>query len=81
MADGNLNFTAVQNDLCVAMDDIFDVRASIEGAQALSEKISGAGEGVPRILERAADGLVRIANALDSISLAISELKKGGVNV
>lgn len=73
MADDNLNFSFATKGLGKAIDDIFDIRASVEGAQALSEKISGAGEGVPRILGKAADGLLEIANLLDEVQLAVSK--------
>lgn len=76
MADGNLNFSSAKNGLGEAIDDIFDVRAALMGAHALSEKISGVGEGVPRILGKACEELSRIAGLLDEVDLAISNREK-----
>lgn len=76
MADGNLNFSSAKHGLGEAMDDIFDVRAALMGAQALSEKISGVGESVPRILEKACEDLRRIAGLLDEVELAVSNREK-----
>lgn len=76
MADDNLNFSFAKNGLGEAMDDIFDVRAALMGAQALSEKISGVGENVPRILEKACEELYRIGGLLSEVELAISNREK-----
>lgn len=76
MADDNLNFSFAKNGLGEAIDDIFDVRAALMGAHALSEKISGVGENVPRILGKACEELCRIAELLDKVDLAISNREK-----
>lgn len=76
MADDNLNFSSAKHGLGEAIDDIFDVRAALMGAQALSEKISEVGESVPRILEKACEELSRIARLLDEVDLAISNREK-----
>lgn len=76
MADDNLNFSFAKHGLGEVVDDIFDVRAALMGAHALSEKMSGVGESIPRILGKACEELSRIAGLLDEVDLAISNREK-----
>lgn len=79
MADDNLNFALAKSELLQAENELHDVRAVLTAALALSEKISAAGEDVPRILEKACESLGQIAARLGDIGFAIGKEEKRNV--